>query len=253
MNLRECMGLLFFYRRRLNSYEDYVSFQRYQAKLVNKKLESNNITFAGQRILDLGSGLGGYALEWNTKGGWVCPLDLSPPSPAVLEAGIPALRGSAQRLPLKTGAFDIIFCASLIEHIPDPKRVLCEIYRVLSTGGICYLSFPPFYSLRGGHEFSPYHYLGERLALKLSRRNEKITDIPWIREHYSINTSAESFSDTFENWGLYRVTIYDARKWIKEIGFDIIDFGPRYMSLNLAGIPVLGEVLTWHVQFILRK
>jgi hypothetical protein len=47
------------------------------------------------------------------------------------------------------------------------------------------------------------------------------------------------------------VTISQARLWVRQAGFTIRHFGVRYLPVNLAAIPILGEVLAWHVQMIL--
>ena len=251
MSWRSYLTLARLARRRLASYADYVSFQRQQARMLNEYLEQHDISLHQRHVLDLGSGLGGYALEWRACGGRVVTLDLATASPVVREAGIPFLRSDAQRLPFVSETFDVVFCASLIEHVSQPEWLLSEVRRVLRSGGVCYLSFPPFFSPRGGHEFSPFHYLGEKAALKLARRDRNIAG--WLRDYYDIPSSARSFAETYTGWGLYRVTIAQARRWIRRAGFSVRHFGTRYLPVNLAAVPVLGEVLAWHVQMILVK
>lgn len=237
-------------RRRLNSYADYLAFQRYQASLLVGYLEAHGVTLRDKRVLDLGSGLGGYAIEWRARGAQAIALDLSA-LPALREAGLLALNGDGQRTPFKSDTFDVVFCASLIEHVPHPERMLSEVKRVLKPGGICYLSFPPFYSPRGGHEFAPFHYFGEGLALKLARRDRKIPD--WVRDYYDIQEAAPSFAETYKGWGLYRMTVARGRGLVKGAGFNLKHISTRYLPVNFAAIPFLGEVLTWHVQMILEK
>ncbi len=251
MGWKEYLTLAQLARRRLTSYSDYVAFQRQQAKMLVGYLEEQGVSLPQKRVLDLGSGLGGYTLEWHARDSDVFALDLITASPAVRKAAIPFVRSDAQRLPFVSETFDIVFCASLIEHVSQPKSLLNEMRRVLCSEGICYLSFPPFYSPRGGHEFSPFHYLGEKVALHLSRRDRNIAG--WLNRHYDISPSAQSFAETYTDWGLYRVTIAQARRWVRKAGFTVKHFGTRYLPVNLAAIPVLGEVLAWHVQMILEK
>jgi len=219
--------------------------------MVAEYLTQHNVLLNQSRVLDLGSGLGGYTVEWQRLGGDVMALDLTTAPPVVRDAGVPFVCADAQRLPFETETFDLVFCASLIEHVPHPNWLVGEIWRVLRMEGICYLSFPPFYTPRGGHEFSPFHYLGERLAFKLARRDRKIAD--WWYTYYNITPSAHSFAETFQGWGLYRVTIWQARRWVQEAGFNIRDLSTRFIPVNLAAIPVLGEILAWHVQMLLEK
>src|SRR5690606_23253730 len=38
--------------------------------------------------------------------------------------------------------FDVIFCSHVLEHIPDDKRAMEEMYRVLRIGGTAYIQVP---------------------------------------------------------------------------------------------------------------
>jgi len=37
-------------------------------------------------------------------------------------------------------SFDIIICSHVYEHVPDQRKLMQEIHRLLKTGGICYFS-----------------------------------------------------------------------------------------------------------------
>lgn len=251
LKLKSYLALARLTRRRLRSYADYLSFQRQQARMLTEYLKEHGVSLHQKKVLDLGSGLGGYTLEWQASGGCVVALDLVTSSPAVREAGIPFVSSDAHFLPFASAAFDVVFCASLIEHVRRPDWLLREVRRVLRSGGICYLSFPPFYSPRGGHEFSPFHYLGEKVALKLVHRDHNVPD--WLHEYYDIQPSARSFVESYRGWGLYRVTISQVRRWVRQTGFTVRHFGTRYLPVNLATVPILGEVLAWHIHMILEN
>lgn len=219
--------------------------------MLRDYLRKRGVALEQRTVLDLASGLGGYAIEWQAQSGRVVALDLTVASPAVRNAGIPFVRADACHLPLLSDSFDVVFCASLIEHVSNPIRLLREIRRVVCPGGLCYLSFPPFYSPRGGHEFSPFHYLGEEAALKLAQRDRHIP--AWLTGYYHIPSGAQSYAETYQGWGLYRVTISRARHWIEQAGFVMRHLDTRYSPLNLTRVPILGEVLVWHAQMILEN
>ncbi len=44
-----------------------------------------------------------------------------------------------QRIPYAEASFDSIFCAHVLAHVPDDRRALRELYRVLRPGGVLYL------------------------------------------------------------------------------------------------------------------
>jgi SAM-dependent methyltransferase len=229
--IREWITLLRLARRRFKSNADYRRFQAYQGSLIVEYLAKQGIDLQGVRVLDLGCGNGGYSCALAKVGAHVVSIDLrrpqSPPSNMAL--------ADAAYLPFGSARFPFVFCASLIEHVCDPLQFLTQIRRVLSPNGRVYLSFPPFYSPVGGHQFKPYHLLGERLAIRLSGQ------------------SAEGFETAFGSWGLYPLTIREVRRLITDAGLKIEHESTRFLPFNLASLPWIGELLTWHVQFILGK
>ncbi|MGR9037510.1 MAG: class I SAM-dependent methyltransferase [Gammaproteobacteria bacterium] len=46
----------------------------------------------------------------------------------------------AMTLPFKNDSFDVVVCAHVYEHLPDPSKMLDEIFRVLKPQGVCYFS-----------------------------------------------------------------------------------------------------------------
>lgn len=250
MRLGRLVNLWKLSRLRLRSEQDYRRFQACQAALLTEYLEINGVRVKGSRVLDLGSGIGGYSVELARQGASVISLDLIKPSLEMPE-GCTRLMASALAIPLRPATVDFVFCASLIEHVPDPAALLAEIKRTLVPGGYCYLSFPPFYSPLGGHEFAPFHYLGERWALRLAGR--RLRRQGWARDLYGVDPNPASFSEVYQASGLYKMTIARARRLIAASGLLSVDLSTRYLPLNPARWPVVGEVLTWHVQFLLVK
>ena len=237
-------------KRRLRSEKDYRELQSFQSGILSRYLRRFGIEFREKRVLDLGSGIGGYSLEMARLGASVLSLDLAAPT-YPLAKGQEALVADALAIPVVGQSVDFVFCASLIEHVSQPERLLAEIERTLKCGGHCYLSFPPFYNPMGGHEYSPWHYLGESRALRTAGRKQALPE--WVGDVYEVRDSPTSFSETFGNWGLYRMTIAKARRLIAATGLRTVNMSTRYFPVSLIRWPVLGEVLTWHAQFLLEK
>jgi SAM-dependent methyltransferase len=249
MDLSAYVALWRLGRRRLQSEEDYRRFQALQARLILGYLDRHDLDVRGKLALDLGSGVGGYGMELANHGARVINLDLVKPSYQLVPGKSMAI-GNALSIPLADGQIDLVFCASLIEHVCDPIGLLLEIQRVLRHGAYCYLSFPPFYSPRGGHEFSPFHYLGEDQAIRLTRHREHPQ---WVRELFRATANPKSFSDTYQGWGLYKMTIAKAKRLIRSTSLQMVDVSTRYLPLGVEKVPILGEIMTWHVQFLLKK
>ena len=229
--IQDWVTLLCLGRRRFRSDEDYRRLQAYQAHLILRYLERQGIKVQGRRVLDLGCGNGGYSEALQAAGAEVISMDRQCPQSSLRSFA----QADAQALPFATSSFYFVFCASLIEHIPRPVALLREMRRVLVPEGAGYVSFPPFYSPAGGHQFKPYHLLGERLAIRLS------------------GFDCQEFTVCFGDYGLYPLSIRKVKRVAKEVGFSVEDISVRFLPLNVGRIPVLGEFLTWHVQFLLRK
>jgi len=54
---------------------------------------------------------------------------------------------SAQELPYKDGAFNVVIIKHIVEHLPDPQKAIQEIGRVTESGGTLILATPNLDSL----------------------------------------------------------------------------------------------------------
>ena len=48
--------------------------------------------------------------------------------------------GDAMQLEVPDETFDVVICSQIYEHVPDSRRMVEEIFRVLRPGGICYFA-----------------------------------------------------------------------------------------------------------------
>lgn len=248
MHLHDYVELWRVARQRSRSEDNYRRFQSFQAKLLLRYLAEKGISVVGRRVLDLGSGVAGYSQEFSRHGASVISLDLARPN---LMQTVDQLQGSALAIPLPENSMDVVFCASLIEHVAEPERVLTEAERVMKPEGFGYFSFPPYYSPMGGHEYAPFHYLSEKVALRLVRHQAVLPD--WVSRMHTASDNPSSFADLYQGWGLYRMTICKFRKLLKHTHLICVDSSTRYLPMSFIRWPVLGEVLTWHAQFVVQK
>ncbi len=61
---------------------------------------------------------------------------------------------SVLNLPFSAGTFDHIICTEVLEHVPEPRRALAEIHRVLRGHGRAYITVP----MTWGHHYVPHDY-----------------------------------------------------------------------------------------------
>ncbi len=100
---------------------------------------------AGQRLLDLGCGPGEI---WKTNRArlpedlqvYLCDLSLGMSQTAALAMGpdmrFCGLAGDAQTLPFPAGSMDVVMANHMLYHVPDIRRALGDIRRVLRVGGL---------------------------------------------------------------------------------------------------------------------
>ncbi|MGI6367514.1 MAG: class I SAM-dependent methyltransferase [Anaerolineae bacterium] len=134
-------------RRRLRSPEDYRALQAYLAERSIAQLARRGVDLSGLRVLEVAAAYGGYSEALHARASLLVASDLHA-DPHFGRAGIPFVQlDASDTLPFCDGAFDLVYCSSLIEHLPAPQGLLAECRRVLRPRGQLYLTFPPFYSL----------------------------------------------------------------------------------------------------------
>ena len=103
----------------------------------------------GARLLEIGSGMGHlvgqledtfetYGMDLNH---WAVKQSKSVVNQTSLQTA------SAQELPFKDGAFNIVIIKHIVEHLPDPEKAIREIGRVTEPGGVLILATPNLDSL----------------------------------------------------------------------------------------------------------
>jgi SAM-dependent methyltransferase len=134
-------------------------------------LERRHGPLSGRLVIDLGCGPGFYTATLRDRGATVIPVDNDAAELAL--AGAPpegAVIADATDLPFDDASVDAVVCSNMLEHTPAPRRVLEEIRRVLRPGGWGYVSFTNWYSPWGGHDITPFQYLGPRLGPRVHDR-----------------------------------------------------------------------------------
>jgi ubiquinone/menaquinone biosynthesis C-methylase UbiE len=66
----------------------------------------------------------------------------------------PHIIGDAQALPFKSECTESIICKAVLEHLPEPHKVVDELYRILKPEGMIYLYLPfifPYHDYKGDY------------------------------------------------------------------------------------------------------
>lgn len=64
--------------------------------------------------------------------------------------------GDAMSLDFPENSFDVVICSQIYEHVPDARRMMDEIYRVLKPEGVCYFAAGNRLSIEEHHYQLPF-------------------------------------------------------------------------------------------------
>ena len=112
----------------------------------------------GKRCLDFGSGVGTHAIALMQRGNKVSLLDVQGPlrELAIRRIDYRGLFGSLDTvynhdsvLPLNT--FDLVLCADVLEHVPDPLEDLRRIHKCMKPGAVLHLEVSTMIKPSSGH------------------------------------------------------------------------------------------------------
>lgn len=130
-------------------------FEEFYAGLVREKKEIHT-AFLGllqqrlpqvKNLLDLGCGKGEFLEVCQNFGLSTCGVDVS--NYALVQARQKKLKTqlfcldlNKERLPFKSNSFKAVTCFDLVEHLSTPSLILSEAFRVLTPGGVLFITTP---------------------------------------------------------------------------------------------------------------
>ena len=198
----------------------------------------------GARLLDVGGGPGYFADAFEARGATYVPLDADAGELALhgRRPGPRTVLGDGMALPFLTASFDVAYSSNVAEHVAAPWRMADEMVRVTRPGGLVFLSYTLWFGPWGGHETSPWHYLGgARAADRYARRHGRRPKNDYGRTMFR-TTAAEGARWAGEQRDSGRLT--DVR------------LVPRYLPAwagLLGQVPGLREVLCWNLVVVGRR
>ena len=136
------------------------------------------------------------------------------------------------------GTYPFIVCSNVFEHLASPQRFLSQIGQTLEPGGWLYLSWTNWLSPWGGHDFSPFHYLGPVWGPRLY---DRLIGKPRIHQPFET---------------LYPTYIGQTLDWIRqEPHLECLHCVPRYYPefAWITQCPLIREFLAWNTALLIRK
>jgi SAM-dependent methyltransferase len=100
---------------------------------------------AGQCVLDVACGIGGWLLAVRERGAYPVGIDVSDKAIDICRAVMPDGEfhvGFAENLPFQDSRFHVVSCLGSLEHFPDPESALNEMVRVATEDAVFLILVP---------------------------------------------------------------------------------------------------------------
>lgn len=175
----------------------YAHFQEQQRWVLAQ------VPWTGQRVLDVSTGKGRFAINFARAGAQVTALDIAPQmlnlartASREADVGINLLQADAEGLPFADSSFDVVVCMEAIMHVPHPQWLVNEMARVVRPGGTVLLSMTNRWRINALGEVPSAIYRGLGLAQRAST--------PRYMWHYSV----PAFTRFLRQAGLHMVRLH---------------------------------------------
>lgn len=185
----------------------------------------------GWQVLDVGCGHGLYSLSFPQRDAALLGCDLSPTDLHAadqisqglgLDGQAAFVAADAARLPVPEGAFDLVVCNCVLEHVVDDQSALAGMYRALKPGGLLYLTVD-----------NAEHGLALGFSERLSPRAKSLLLKPKVARASTVREGLDDYlAQTYSVQRRYRREDLEAR--LQGLGFEIVDQRSYFSSLGAA-------------------
>ena len=163
--------------------ERRINQERYQDTRLDQ-IERLLGPLAGHRLLDVGAGMGGFAVAAGLRGAGVVACDFNRAYAGIIRLRaarhhlpLPVYNAAGEALPFADGSFDIAVSWDVLEHVQSPAQMLHEIHRVLAPCGVAFVTainrwawVDPHYHIRGLNLLP--RWWAERLIVRRGRSKQ---------------------------------------------------------------------------------
>ncbi|MBA3262243.1 MAG: class I SAM-dependent methyltransferase [Thermoleophilaceae bacterium] len=158
-------------------------------------------------------------------------------------------------IPVDDARFDHVVLTQVLEHVPEPAKVLAELHRVLKPGGTLWLTAPLFYAEHERpYDFFRYTQFGLRHLLESA--GFEVLKIDWMEGYlgtlsYQARVMSKCLPSSAEDYGggLTGLTLALAAKVSKRAGRRVAD-GLAKLDLRFKFV---GQGLPKNYQVVARK
>jgi len=172
-----------------------------------------NTVVPGSRVLDLGCASGYLARALKDRGCRVVGIEMDAAAARSAQAHCDQViigdAGDPDVLRKADAPFDAVICADILEHLPDPRSVLCRLRTMITPGGFLLVSLP---------------------------------NVAYWRMRWDLLKGRFDYTDTglLDRTHLRFYTVHTFRDMAKACGFDVND-----VIINDAGLPGFPHPVDW--------
>jgi len=209
-------------------WENYRNFDQWKKRRINQEIYKEKFVDVfekefsffnkDRKILDLGSGMGGFLVALKLRGyDNIYGLEFDPNYCEITklrakkyDLEIPVKNCCAEKSSYSSDNFDIIISTDVIEHVQDPKECFKEIKRMLKSDGYCYLTNPNRYGFKDAH-YKIYfiNYFPKKIG-------QFFADLLTDRQGY-VNKDNQKLTE------MHYFTYWKIKKILRNIGFNFKD------------------------------
>jgi len=197
-------------------YDSWLSNAAARDALWKRRLKMLLPYRAPGNLLDVGTGIGQFLHQAKPYFSEVAGTEISESAVRMAQEryGLEIQRGRIEDLPLSDLSFDNLTLFHVLEHVPDPARLMRRCHQLLRPGGMAVIAVPNDVLAWG----SGLKKLGKRMGLRAFRKFSRVTGIP------KAGTSSEIHLSHF--------TPVVLRRLLSSSGFEIVEEGldPYYAA-----------------------
>ena len=253
-----------------------LAWDNYRTAQAALEVFGPTVNMSGQRILDVGCGLGGKTVYYaEQRARLVIGLDVSEGRARVALAladrhpsgtRVEIVVGDAAHLPFRADLFDCVISTDTWEHLQAPIMALRECARVVQPGGTVSISAMPYYSPWGAHA---WYWLPLPWLPSFSPRRILFDLVSRIELHRQVNARLPTavqmdWANPDDPVHARRLTVSDLERGLsvgemRTLRFTVVPVGARYggvvarLSQVLIRFPLLRELLAGLVVVVMRK
>ena len=154
---------------------------------------------------------------------------------AAISNRVRILTGDIAQMPLEDNSFDLIYSASVLEHIQDLPKALAEMLRILKPGGLMIHNVDPYFSPQGGHSLCTLDFPWGHTRLNSNEFQRYIKEFRPFEAEYAIDFYQNCFNHP-------RISFHEIEQTISKVGLDILSWQETWKTDHLPSSKIWQEV-----------